>query len=309
MMGTRLTRARSTGAGVADTATLIYLAGIGARIGPGSRSNMRLNSPLFWKGAAMVELGPRGSRQGVCHGKADGHLKNRLLASMSASDYSLIESSLLSETYEQGAVVQEAGEVIEKIYFPQNGMISLLVVTQDGGGIEAATIGYEGAVGVNRGLGRRRAFTRAVVQLAGTFSHISAEAFEDATLQSANIKDIITKYTEVLWVEAQQIAACNAVHDAEARLARWLLQTQDRIQPETTTIELTQDFLSQMLGIRRTTVTLVARALQTAGLIRYRRGRIEIIDRPALEEAACECYTIIRHETLPDVIGVDLKPR
>jgi CRP-like cAMP-binding protein len=238
-------------------------------------------------------------------GKADGHLKNRLLASMSASDYSLVEPSLRSKTYEQGLVIQEAGRIIERIYFPQDGMISLLVVTTEGGGIESAKIGYEGAVGVNRGLGRRRAFTQAVVQLAGTFSHISAEAFERATLQSENIKDIIAKYTEVLWVEAQQTAACNAVHDAEARLARWLLQTQDRIQPETTTIELTQDFLAQMLGIRRTTVTLVARTLQTAGLIRYRRGKIEIIDRPGLEEAACECYSVIRHETLPDLIGID----
>jgi CRP-like cAMP-binding protein len=112
-----------------------------------------------------------------------------------------------------------------------------------------------------------------------------------------------------LWVEAQQIAACNAVHDAEARLARWLLQTQDRLHSKAPTIDLTQDFLAQMLGTRRTTVTLVARALQAAGLIRYRRGKIEILDRPGLEEAACECYKIIRHETLPNVIGVDLKAR
>jgi CRP-like cAMP-binding protein len=241
--------------------------------------------------------------------KADSHLRNRLLASMSASDYSLVEPSLRSATYEQGVVLQEAGETIDKVYFPQVGMISLLVVTPDGGGVEAATIGYEGAAGIHRGLGRRRAFTRAVIQLAGTFSVISADAFEHATLQSNSIKEIITKYTEVLWVEAQQIAACNAVHDAEARLARWLLQTQDRLQPGHMSIDLTQDFLAQMLGTRRTTVTLVARALQTAGLIRYKRGKIDIVDRPGLEEAACECYRVIRHETLPEIIGVDLKPR
>jgi CRP-like cAMP-binding protein len=127
-------------------------------------------------------------------------------------------------------------------------------------------------------------------------------------LRSESIREIIAKYTEVLWVEAQQIAACNAVHDAEARLARWLLQTQDRTQPKSASITLTLDFLAQMLGNRRTTVTLVARALQTAGLIRYKRGKIDIIDRPGLEEAACECYQVIRHETLPEVIGIDLKP-
>jgi CRP-like cAMP-binding protein len=242
-------------------------------------------------------------------GQAHAHLQNRLLASMSASDYSLVEPSLQSATYEQGVVLLEAGETIDKIYFPQDGMISLLVVTKDGGGIEAATIGYEGAAGIHRGLGMRRAFTRAVVQLAGTFSFIPAGAFERATLQSESIKDLIAKYTEVLWVEAQQIAACNAVHDAEARLARWLLQTQDRLRPKNPSIALTQDFLAQMLGTRRTTVTLVARALQTAGLIRYRRGQIDIIDRRGLEEAACECYQVIRHETLPEIIGIDLKPR
>lgn len=232
--------------------------------------------------------------------KADGHLRNRLLASMSASDYSLIASNLHSAAYTQGMVLQEAGETIDRIYFPQTGMVSLLVMSEDGGAVEAATIGYEGGVGVHRGFGRRRAFTRAVIQLDGIVSELSAEAFERATLESASIREIISTYTEVLWVEAQQIAACNASHDAVARLARWLLQTQDRLQPRTPTIALTQDFLAQMLGTRRTTVTLVARALQTAGLIRYRRGKIEIIDRPGLEEAACECYRIIRHETLPE---------
>jgi len=135
-------------------------------------------------------------------------------------------------------------------------------------------------------------------------SHISAEVFERAVGQSDTIKDIITHYTEVLWVEAQQIAACNAVHGAEARFARWLLQVQDRIGLDS--LPLTQEFLSQMLGVRRTTVTLVARTLQEAGLIRYRRGHIVILDRAGLEEVACECYQIIQHETLPEIIGVNL---
>ena len=240
--------------------------------------------------------------------EVDGHLRNRLLASMGASDYALVEPHLQSAAFEQGVVVQEVGETIERVYFPQTGMISLVVATIEGAGIEAATIGYEGAVGVHRGLGKRRAFTRAVIQLAGTISSISADRFERATSESAGIKDIIAKYTEVLWVEAQQIAACNAVHDAEARLARWLLQTQDRIPSRSTSIDLTQEFLSQMLGVRRTTVTLIARALQKAGLIKYSRGHIIILDREGLEEAACECYAIIRHETLPEIIGIDLKP-
>jgi CRP-like cAMP-binding protein len=239
----------------------------------------------------------------------DGHRRNRLLALMPASDYALFEASLRSSTFKQGVVVQEVGRPIEQIYFPQSGMISLLVITQDGGGIEAATIGYEGAVGLHRGLGRRRSFTQGVIQLSGTISHITAEAFERAVQESVGIKDVIATYTEILWVEAQQIAACNAVHDVQARLARWLLQTQDRLRPQPDTLALTQDFLAQMLGVRRTTVTIVARALQSAGLIEYRRGKIVIVDRPGLEEAACECYRIIRHETLPEIIGIDLKSR
>jgi len=236
--------------------------------------------------------------------QSNGHLQNRLLAAIPPPAFSLFESGLRASTFKQGAIVQEVGELVDQIYFPQTGMISLLVVTQEGVGIEAASIGREGAVGLHRGLGKRRSFTRAVIQVPGTISHISAEVFERAVEQSDTIKDIITHYTEVLWVEAQQIAACNAVHSAEARFARWLLQVQDRIDSDS--LPLTQEFLSQMLGIRRTTVTLVARALQEAGLIRYRRGHIVILDRAGLEEVACECYQIIQHETLPKIIGVKL---
>ena len=234
----------------------------------------------------------------------NGHLQNRLLAAIPPQAFSLIESSLRASTFKQGAIVQEVGEPVDRVYFPQTGMLSLLVVTREGGGIEAATIGREGAVGLHRGLGKRRSFTRAVVQIEGTISHISADVFERAVGRNDPIKNLIAHYTEVLWVEAQQIAACNAVHGTEARLARWLLQTQDRI--ESPSLPLTQEFLAQMLGVRRTTVTLVARALQQAGLVTYRRGHIVILDRAGLEEAACECYRIIQHETLPEIIGVKL---
>jgi CRP-like cAMP-binding protein len=236
--------------------------------------------------------------------RSNRHLQNRLLAALPPTDFSLFDSDLRASTFKQGAIVQEAGEPVDQVYFPQTGMISLLVITQEGVGIEAATIGREGAIGLHRGLGKRRSFTRAVIQVSGTISHISADVFERAVERSDAIKDMVTHYTEVLWVEAQQIAACNAVHSAEARFARWLLQTQDRIDSDA--LPLTQEVLSQMLGVRRTTVTLVARALQEAGLIRYKRGRIVILDRAGLEEAACECYEIIQHETLPEIIGVKL---
>jgi CRP-like cAMP-binding protein len=115
---------------------------------------------------------------------------------------------------------------------------------------------------------------------------------------------MITRYTEVLWAEAQQLAACNAVHEASARLCRWLLQTSDRIGSQT--LPLTQELIAQMLGVRRTTVTIMAQALQSQGAITYMRGRVSILDREKLEHCACECYAVVQQEKLPLKIGVKL---
>jgi CRP-like cAMP-binding protein len=135
-------------------------------------------------------------------------------------------------------------------------------------------------------------------------SYIPADRFESAVSEHLALRDIIAKYNEVLLAETQQIAACNAVHPAEGRLCRWLLQTRDRIESDD--LPLTQEFLSQMLGVRRTTVTLAAKTLQAAGLIDYRRGKIKILDGPGLEAVVCECYGIIQHQKLRQTIGVDL---
>src|SRR5262249_32930821 len=158
----------------------------------------------------------------------------------------------------------------------------------DGDMIETSTVGREGAVGLHRGLGKRRSFTRAVVQIPGRFSTIAAQTFEEIALGSAAIRDMIGCYTEVLWAEAQQLAACNAIHDALSRLCRWLLQSADRAGSDH--LPLTQEFLAQMLGVRRTTVTLLAQELQKKGIIRYSRGKLIIMDRTRLEDCACECY-------------------
>jgi CRP-like cAMP-binding protein len=216
----------------------------------------------------------------------------------------VLAPELKEKTFKQGTVLQEAGDPIEHIYFPQSGMISLLVVTQDGGGIEAATVGREGAFGIHGALGRRLSFTRAMVQIASKCSYLPAERLRKTAENSDSIKDLISRYTEVLWAESQQITACNAKHNAEARLCRWLLHTRDRIESDT--VPLTQEFLSEMLGVRRTTVTLVARALQEAGLIKYRRGVIHIEDAERLKESACECYGAIGQQNLRARLGFDL---
>jgi CRP-like cAMP-binding protein len=215
-----------------------------------------------------------------------------------------LERDLTETSPPQGTTVIEAGEAIDHVYFPQSGMISLLVVTSDGDMIEATMVGREGGVGLHRGLGDRRSFTRATVQIPGRFSSIGAHAFQAVSEGSAPVRRIIARYTEVLWAEAQQITACNAIHHASSRLCRWLLQSSDRANSER--LPLTQELLSQMLGIRRTTVTLLAQELQKKGAIKYSRGTLTIIDRTALENSACECYRVIQHINLPLRLGVTL---
>jgi len=220
--------------------------------------------------------------------------RNLLLAGLPAKDLALLAPHLKDVVLEQGMVLQQEGERIDQVYFPHDGIISLLAVMQQGDAIEIATIGYEGVVGSFAGLGPRRSHTRAVVQVAGAASRIAASRFRKAAEDSEAVCKIVVRYGERLLIQVQQTAACNALHDVEARLSRWLLQARDRL--ESNTIALTHEFLSQMLGVRRTTVTVVAHMLQQAGLIRYHRGKIEIVDRPGLEARACECYEAIRRQ-------------
>jgi CRP-like cAMP-binding protein len=220
--------------------------------------------------------------------------QNRLLAALRPAELALLHPHLKHTALVQGALLQDKGERIERIFFPQSGMISLLAVMHQGNAIETATVGREGAVGAMSGLGPRHAFTRAVVQMPGAALQIPTGRFQSVVAQSPAIRDIVVHYNEVLLAQVQQSAACNALHDAEARFCRWLLQSRDRSDSDV--VPITQEFLAQMLGVRRTTVTLVAQALQDDGLLRYRRGRIEIMDRAALEARACECYAVVRRE-------------
>jgi CRP-like cAMP-binding protein len=220
--------------------------------------------------------------------------RNRLLAALESSDLALLSPHFKYSHLKQGTVLQEAGDPIEHVYFPQSGMISLLAVMEAGNGVETATIGREGAVGVMAGLSGRNATGRAVVQLEGMFSQIAVAHFQSAVNQSSAMRDLMTRYNDAQITLVYQVAGCNALHQASARLCRWLLQTRDRSDSDT--IPLTHEFLSEMLGVQRTTVTMLARDLQELGLIHYRRGRIEIVDRMRLEQRACECYETARRK-------------
>jgi len=217
---------------------------------------------------------------------------NRLLAALPEQPIALLAPDLRQVTLPQGVVCYGTGDPIDQVYFPQTGMISLLVTTGDGDMVETSSVGREGAVGVQCGNGPCLSFTRAIVQIGGNFWVISAPRFEAATSRSAELRELIFNYIETLWVEAQQNAACNAIHDGSSRLCRWLLQCADRTGSDQ--VPLIQEFLAEMLGVRRTTVTLLAQELQRRGIFRYSRGRITILDRAALEASACECYEVIR---------------
>ena len=238
----------------------------------------------------------------MADGAAQGHQDNRLLAALSPQTLALMSRALRQVSLAQGTLIYEPAAEMDEIYFPQTGSISLLIVTRDGGAIETATVGREGAVGLHVGLGARRSFTRAIAQIGGKFLVIRAADFAQVVREDAALRDLIARYTETVWAEAQQIAACNAVHDASSRLCRWLLRSADRTGNER--LPLTQEFLALTLGVRRTTVTLLAQSLQQKGLIKYSRGNITIVDRKGLEACACECYRVIHNDNLSRALGV-----
>ena len=217
---------------------------------------------------------------------------NRMLATLDAEDRQLLAQRLVPITLEKGALLYDPGDMIDTVYFPDDCVISLMTLMESGAAIESATIGREGALGLMSAVSPRQSLSRAIVQVAGRAHKISAPHMPRAWEQSAQIRDLVDRHNEALFAHAIQSVACNALHSVEARFCRWLLSCRDRI--DTNTVSLTQEFLADMLGVQRTTVTVVARALQASGLIRYRRGVVDILDRAGLEAIACECYGAVR---------------
>jgi len=215
-------------------------------------------------------------------------LDNKLLSSLPRDQFDLLAPHLVTQPLAQGLVLIEAGEEFEYVYFPHYGMLSLLAVLKDGKAIETATVGCEGVVGAMSGLGLYKSLVRVVVQLPVGISKISATQFRKVASSSEAVRGLSVQYNEVLLSQARVTAACNALHVVEARFCRWLLQSADRSGGST--VNLTQEFLAEMLGVRRTSVTEVASKIQNTGAIKYSRGVINIMDRPALEKMSCECY-------------------
>ena len=219
-------------------------------------------------------------------------LENSLLEALPADDYALITSNLTQLELDRGRLLYEPGDPIEHVYFPHDGVISLMTLMENGAAIESATIGPEGALGLMAAVAPRQSLSRAIVQTPLRAARISAERLHEVWKRSDRLRDLIDRHTEALYGHAIQSVACNALHSVEARFCRWLLSCHDRIS--TDRVALTQEFLADMLGVQRTTVTAAARSLQEKGVIRYRRGVVDIVDRQALQATACECYGVIR---------------
>jgi CRP-like cAMP-binding protein len=216
---------------------------------------------------------------------------NNLLATLIKTDEGSLFGHLVEFNADKHTRLHRAGEEIEHVYFPLAGMISLLTVMSDGVAVETAAIGYDSATGFNGALSGRNSNCEAVVQIAMKSLRIATRPFLNAYEGSPGVRHMIHVANEMLVEQIQQVAACHALHNAEGRLARWLLQTHDYAGNDV--LDLTQDFVSEMIGVRRTTVTELAQTLQREGLIKYSRGRVTIVNRKGLEQRCCECYQAV----------------
>jgi CRP-like cAMP-binding protein len=221
-------------------------------------------------------------------------IKNQLLSALPPEEYERFLPQLepVDLTFKQ--IIYTPNQPIEYVYFPNRGIVSLVNLTENGGTVEAATVGNEGMVGIPILLGTDRMIGQAMVQVAGDALRMRADAFRHQVTPGSPLYNLLLRYTQALIDLISQSVACNCLHSVEKRCCRWLLLCQDRVQSNE--FHLTQEFLSQMLGVRRASVSVVAAILQKAGLIRYSRGKITICDRPGLEAASCECYQIVKNE-------------
>lgn len=218
--------------------------------------------------------------------------QNALLASLPAGAAAAIMPHLSTAHLTSKLVLFEKGASIARAYFPTSAVISLVVGLSSGEMIEAAMVGRDGVVGAAAALDGRVSLTRAIVQIEGSALTCDANMLAAVAFQNQGFLSTLIRYEQTLYAQAQQSTACMAAHDIQSRLCRWLLRARDLAGSDK--LPFTQEFLAEMLGVTRSSVTLVALHLQQAGLIRYTRGRIEILDAAALEDCSCECYAAIR---------------
>jgi len=217
---------------------------------------------------------------------------NRILAALSDEPFAALRPHLKMVEFEGGAVLAKTGGPISNVYFPHTGIISLVVELRVGAIVETAMVGRDGAVNAVAALDGKVSLNKAIVQMEGIGSVISADHLSKVADDHRELRALLIRHEQVLLAQAQQSAACNASHLVEARMSRWLLRARDLADSDD--LKITQEFLAQMLGVRRTSLSAVANAMQKAGHIRYKRGHVRIVDADGLKKAACECYQVVK---------------
>ena len=228
-----------------------------------------------------------------------------MLAALPKSEWLRWEPQLERVELPLGLVLYESGMALSHVYFPTTAIVSLLYVMEDGSSAEIAVVGNEGVVGISLFMGGEATPSRSVVQSAGHGVRLNADAMKEEFNRSGPVMHLMLRYTQALMTQMAQTAVCNRHHRLDKQLCRWLLLSLDRLQGSD--LVMTQELIANMLGVRREGVTEAALRLQNAGLIRYARGHITVIDRPGLERRACECYAVVKKEydrLLPDLMAV-----
>jgi CRP-like cAMP-binding protein len=221
--------------------------------------------------------------------------RNRLLAALPREEYERLRPRLARESLPNGRVIYEAGDRVRYSYFPTSGMLSLLSSAEDGSTVEVAMAGTEGMAGLPAVLGVESSPYRIAVQIGGEALRVGAGDLREAFDGSPVLRGLLLRYAHALLTQVSQSALCNRFHTVDERLCRWLLVTRDKAGSDR--FELTQESISHMLGVPRTSVTTAAASLRRAGLIDYSRGRITITDLPRLAAASCECYLTVKEMT------------
>src|SRR3954451_14359877 len=224
--------------------------------------------------------------------------KNRILNSLPQNIFAAVEPHLKHEDLVFATLVAETDQPVDRVYFPHTGVISLVVEMTVGDMIETAMVGCDGVVNGTSALDGKVALHRGIVQVAGDASIVGSDTRRTLANEFEPLRSVLIRHEQVLFAQAQQSAGCNASHSVEARMCRWLPRIRDLTRSDE--IALAQEFLAQMLGVRRTSVSLVASTLQKADFIKYRRGHIKILDAARLQSGACECYQKVkdRYQTL-----------
>ncbi len=221
-------------------------------------------------------------------------MQNHLLAALPAAEFGRLSPHLELVTMPLGKALYESGGRLEHVYFPTTSIVSLLYVLENGASAEIAVVGYEGILGISLFMGGETTPSRAVVQSAGHGYRLEAHLLKQEFNRAGPVLRLLLRYTQALITQMTQTAVCNRHHSVEQQLCRWLLLSLDRLSTDSLT--MTQELIANMLGVRREGVTEAAGNLQRAGLIRYSRGHIEVLNRPGLEKTVCECYGVVKLE-------------